>query len=81
MTPHQQDWHRAYIRAALEVKGLTLRDLSRNAGLAEDTLKNALFRPWPKGERIIADAIGVEPEEIWPSRYGQKGTHQHQDVA
>ena len=24
-----------------------------------------------KGERIIASAIGVEPSEIWPSRYGE----------
>ncbi|MFM5244353.1 helix-turn-helix domain-containing protein [Aeromonas caviae] len=79
MTIQGQDWHRAYIRAALEVKGFTLRDLSREAGLAEDTLKNALFRPWPKGERIIATAIGVEPEIIWPSRYAEK-MHQ-QDVA
>ncbi|ECQ0179048.1 DNA-binding protein, partial [Salmonella enterica] len=23
-------------------------------------------------ERIIADAIGVSPDEIWPSRYARK---------
>ncbi|EIO0307482.1 helix-turn-helix domain-containing protein, partial [Salmonella enterica] len=26
----------------------------------------------PKYERIIADAIGVSPDEIWPSRYARK---------
>ncbi|WP_233358209.1 helix-turn-helix domain-containing protein [Vibrio cholerae] len=25
--------------------------------------------PWPKGERIIAEAIGMTPQEVWPSRY------------
>ncbi|RKS87762.1 Nlp family transcriptional regulator [Orbus hercynius] len=67
-----QDWHRADIRAALEKQGLSLRKLSREAGLSENTLRNVLDRKWPKGERIIADAIGLNPEEIWPSRYENK---------
>ncbi|EJD6685710.1 TPA: helix-turn-helix domain-containing protein, partial [Klebsiella pneumoniae] len=33
------------------------------------TLANALLRPWPKGEKLIADAMGISPEIIWPSRY------------
>jgi len=40
------------------------------------TLKNVLSRAYPKAERIIADAIGVDPAQIWPSRYAkQKDTH------
>lgn len=64
-----EDWHRADIRAELEKRGTSLRQLSRQAGLSENTLRNALDRKWPKGERIIAEAIGVAPEVIWPSRY------------
>lgn len=63
------DWHRADIRAELEKRGKSLRQLSREAGLSENTLRNALDRKWPKGEKIIADAIGVKPEDIWPTRY------------
>ncbi|MBE3653463.1 helix-turn-helix domain-containing protein [Vibrio navarrensis] len=63
------DWHRADIVAALKKRGLSVRQLSRDAGLGENTLSNALRSPWPKGEKIIADAIGMKPEEIWPSRY------------
>ncbi|EPP7669412.1 helix-turn-helix domain-containing protein, partial [Yersinia enterocolitica] len=48
---------------------VTMRDLSVEAGLAADTLKNALYRPYPKGEKIIAQALGLEPAKIWPSRY------------
>lgn len=69
MQTNRQDWHRADIRAALEKSGTNLRTLSVAAGLSKDTLRNALVRPWPKGERLIAHAIGVNPEVIWPSRY------------
>ena len=69
MARQMNDWHRADIGAALKKKGLSFAALSRQNGLAPTTLNNALVRPWPKGERIIAEAIGVPPEKIWPSRY------------
>ena len=46
-----------------------MRQLSKDAGLKPDTLKNALHRAYPKGERIIAGALNVDPASIWPSRY------------
>lgn len=64
-----RDWHRADIIAALKKRGLSVRQLSRDAGLSENTLANALRSPWPKGEEIIATAIDMKPEEVWPSRY------------
>ncbi|KMK81792.1 transcriptional regulator, Nlp [Pectobacterium brasiliense ICMP 19477] len=69
MTMNKQDWHNADIIAGLRKKHTTLAALSRQAGLSSSTLANALTRSWPKGERLIADALGVEPAEIWPSRY------------
>ncbi|EAO9608662.1 transcriptional regulator [Salmonella enterica] len=65
----QPDWHSADIIAALKKQGTSLSAVSRQAGLASSTLANALIRRWPKGERLIADALGVSPEQIWPSRY------------
>ncbi|HBI5659015.1 TPA: transcriptional regulator [Salmonella enterica] len=70
MEPKSQDWHRADIKSALEKRGITLRDLSRQAGLSPDSLRNVFTRSWPRAERIIADALGITPQEIWPSRYG-----------
>lgn len=67
-----EDWHRADIVAALHKKGWSLRQLSRHAGLSEGALNNALNRPWPKAERIIAAAIGTSPETIWPARYAKR---------
>lgn len=66
------DWHRIDIVAALHKHGLTMRGLSVQAGLKPDTLKNALHRSYPKGERIIAGALNTEPAQIWPSRYVRK---------
>lgn len=65
----QQDWHPADIIAGLKKKGTSLAAVSRCAGLSSSTLANALLRPWPKGERLIAVALETPPEKIWPSRY------------
>ncbi|EJS8839063.1 helix-turn-helix domain-containing protein [Salmonella enterica] len=65
----QQDWHSADIIAGLRKRGTSLAALSRKSGLASSTLANALIRHWPKGERLIAEALGIVPEQIWPSRY------------
>ncbi|MEB7887322.1 helix-turn-helix domain-containing protein [Serratia fonticola] len=66
------DWHSADIIAALKKQGISLAALSRSQGYASSTLANVLIRPWPKGERIIATALALRPEEIWPSRYIKK---------
>lgn len=68
-----EDWHRADIIAALHKAGWSLRQLSLQHGYSQaSTLKNALDRPWLKGERIIAEAIGVPAEEIWAARFAQR---------
>lgn len=65
----ETDWHRADIVAALHKQGLSLSQLSLAAGLSASTLRNALRTPYPRAERIIAQAIGIPASEIWPSRY------------
>ncbi len=64
-----KDWHHADIIAALHKADTTLAALSRESGLSSSTLANALSRPWPKGEWLIANRLDVHPSEIWPSRY------------
>jgi Ner family transcriptional regulator len=64
-----EDWHRADVVAALHKKGWSLRALSRANGLSDGTLKSALDAPYLKAETIIAAALGMSPEEIWPRRY------------
>lgn len=70
---NNKDWHQADVIASLRKKGTSLAALSRASGLSSSTLANALTRPWPKGEYLIAEAIGVHPAVIWPSRYVRDG--------
>lgn len=63
------DWHQADIIAALRKRNTSLAAVSRAAGLSSSTLANALTRPWPKGEKLIAEALDIAPSIIWPTRY------------
>lgn len=63
------DWHHADIKAAVTKVGKTMSQLSRDNNLNPKTLSNVFYRHWPKGEKIVATAIGKKPSDIWPSRY------------
>src|SRR5437868_1595790 len=67
------DWHPADIAAALKKRGHSLAALSVDQGYHPTAVGKALKAPWPAVERIIADAIGLPPHRIWPSRYGEDG--------
>lgn len=65
-----KDMHPADVVAALHKAGWSLRRLSKCNGYSSPgTLSAVLYRAWPKGERIIATALEIEPAQIWPSRY------------
>ncbi|BCB66531.1 transcriptional regulatory protein [Haemophilus influenzae 3655] len=64
-----QDMSNHEIRGELMKKGKSLSQLGVENGLAKTTVRNALDKPYPKGERIIAEALGMKSWDIWPSRY------------
>lgn len=72
MSNIDRDWDKADIKAAVEKKGLNFEIIGRNNGVSGSTIREAFRKPYPKSERAIANAIGVEPSEIWPSRYTDK---------
>jgi Ner family transcriptional regulator len=69
-----QDWHAADVVAAVRKTGTSLQRLSRLNGLSDSVLGQALYKPYPKCERIIAEYLGVAPQSIWPSRYNLDGS-------
>jgi len=73
ITEAPQDWHSEDIKAAIRKTGVTLSDLSREAGFCAGAAKCALLTPWPRMEAAIAARLGREPHEIWPSRYSPDG--------
>jgi len=66
-------WHRADIKAALEKTGWSMSALSRAHGYNRGVVTQALSNSYPAVERIIADALGIEPWVIWPDRYNDYG--------
>ncbi len=71
--PALEDWHPADIKATLEKAGWTLSRLSRSHGYHRSAASHVLRHPWPKLERVIAEAIGLQPQDLWPSRYTLDG--------
>lgn len=73
--PVAQDWHPADVKAALHKKGITLAALAEAYGLnSSSTLSSVFTRSYPLNEKRIADAIGVHPKVIWPTRYHADGS-------
>lgn len=72
--PDPRDWHWADIKAAVEKSGHSLASISKANGCkTRRTAGMAKNRHYPRMERAIADAIGVPPQLIWPSRYDELG--------
>ncbi|PSU46636.1 hypothetical protein C9J12_18170 [Photobacterium frigidiphilum] len=61
-----------FILAALKSSGWTYSTLGEAHGLGKTTLRNAIRSNWPKGEDIIAAAIGMPADAIWPSRFPRR---------
>lgn len=68
------DWHPADIVAALHKRGLTLRKLAEQHGVSPKAVIRALRERCVPSERRIAEAVGVHPMTIWPSRYNADGS-------
>lgn len=61
------DWHPAQVKAQLEMAGTNLKRLARENSYAH--INEVLHRPWVAAELIVAKALGMKAEDIWPSRY------------
>lgn len=72
--PALGDWHRADIKAALEKAGWSFRRLATLHGYSAKSLSAVLWKPWPRAEKLVAEALGVPAQRIWPSRYRKDGT-------
>lgn len=67
--PSHGDWHHADVIAELKKRGHNLAGLAIANGYHPTSAGKALKKSWPAMEHIIAAAIGVAPEAIWPTRY------------
>lgn len=71
---NQQDWHPADVLAALKKRRRSLRQLAIENGYSH--IQRVLTSPWLAAEQIVAKALGVQPSDIWPSRYANPADRQ-----
>lgn len=69
-----EDWHPYDIIAALHKAGWTVTALGQHYGLKNgNTISKAFTASYPIAEQRIAEALRLNPYEIWPSRYYENG--------
>ncbi len=69
------DWHPEDVRAAIRKRFGTLLALSRQIGRNRDAVGRAIRdrHASSRVEQEIAEALGVRPHQIWPSRWDARG--------
>jgi len=75
------DRHPEDIKAMIRKRGLSMEALSLRLGYSRVVVGVALRRPWPAVQAGIASFLGVEPQDLWPSRYDAAGMPRRQGSA
>lgn len=65
-------WDSKLIKAELIKRGSSLAQAALIRGLSESACRVALNKPFPSGEKAIAEELGVDVKEIFPERYLKK---------
>lgn len=63
----------AWVVFALKQNGKSIAAIARDNGVTRQTLYSALLRPYPRMEKILADALGATPQKLFPERYDSNG--------
>ena len=58
-----------WIRHQLNIQGLNLNKLASLYGCHRQCFTNLKSKHCPKFEKILANILGLEPQQIWPDRY------------
>lgn len=68
-----KDWSPERVKQELRQRGTSIGELGARLGYAEKTIYSVVKAPMPLAERAIAEALGLLPQDIWPSRYESDG--------
>lgn len=63
-----------WIKYQLRTRGSSLAMLARDLEVSGTAVKNAKRTAYPRMERAIAEALGLEPFDLWPERWNADGT-------
>lgn len=67
----RRDW----VIYQLRLQGRSMADVARKAEppVRRQTLYNAFLTPYPRMEKLIADSVGLTPQQVFPERYDRDG--------
>lgn len=67
----RRDW----VIYQLRLQGRSMADVAQKAEppVRRQTLYNVFLRPYPRMEKLVADAVGLRPEQVFPERYDRNG--------
>lgn len=64
---------RAWINFQFHLRGTSVAALAAEHGTVRQAAYHVFTRPYPRMERLIADALGVTPQQLFPERYDADG--------
>lgn len=64
---------RAWIKYQIHMQGRTMAQVAAAAGVDRRTLYTVFQKPYPRMEKVVADALGLMPQELFPERYDADG--------
>lgn len=64
---------RSWVVYQMQLQGRSLSAVAAANGVARQCLYSAFLRPYPRMEKLIADAVGLAPPVLWPERYDADG--------
>ncbi|WP_313117115.1 helix-turn-helix domain-containing protein [Ectopseudomonas guguanensis] len=67
-----------WIKFQLRAKGTSLAKLAREQHVTGPALKNVKRTPYPRMERVIAKALGIAVQTLWPERWDANGNPNRQ---
>lgn len=76
--PSDPDLRWEWIKFQLRARGTSLAKLAREQHVTGPALKNVKRTAYPRMERVIAKALGIAVQTLWPERWDTSGTPHRQ---
>lgn len=71
--PKEPAIRRAWVSFQLRRRGLSVRQLAFREGVSPQALGHALMMPSASLERVLAKALGLKVQELFPERFDETG--------
>lgn len=63
----------AWIIYQVKLQGRSLAKIAGEAGVSRQCIYKVFKRTYPSMEKVVADALGLAPNVLWPERYDANG--------